>query len=481
MTHLVILGASGDLAARLLMPALYRLEERTAIGNLRIIGQGLEKWSREEFLRHTKESLAKQGHIKEAVWRRLAEKTDYIRGDLSCDSLKSIQFKDKSGVTVYYLALPPGLFPKAASNIAVAGLADSGEARLVVEKPFGIDLHSAQQLNQELHRHWDEGSVFRIDHFLGKETVQNLMVMRFTNRIFEPILCANHVDHVQITVAETIGLEGRYRYYDGIGALRDMIQNHLIQLFCLAAMEAPAIWSPNVLRNHKVEVLRSVRHSDANVDAWAARGQYGAGTHDGGKVPAYVDEPHIKSGSRTETFAAVRLNVDNWRWEGVPFYLRSGKRLGASFSEIAYRFRRPPARLFKETPEAPTKANWLVFQISDPQCIDLFLEAKQPGLELEADHLRLHAEYGKGRGVEATAYEQLLLDVLEGDHTPFLRVDEVEEAWRILDPVLESWKSGEPEIYAAGTEGPSSQRRILLPGHAWRPILNAGMRHAKHR
>jgi glucose-6-phosphate 1-dehydrogenase len=190
----------------------------------------------------------------------------------------------------------------------------------------------------------------------------------------------------------------------------------------------------------------------------------------GRKASAYVDEPHIDPHSKTETFAAVRLNVHNWRWEGVPFYLRSGKRLGASFSEIAYRFRRPPTQLFKETPEASTKANWLVFQISDPQGINLFLEAKQPGLELEADHLRLHAEYGKGRGVEATAYEQLLLDVLEGDHTPFLRVDEVEEAWRILDPVLESWKEGKPEIYAAGTAGPSSQQRILLPGHTWRPM-----------
>jgi len=468
----VILGASGDLAARLLFPALYRLEARDAIDQLRIVGYGLESWSTDRFLGHVRKQLGEEGNVevKGDVWNRISGRMEYKSGDLDAESLRALRTNEESGTTVYYLALPPGLFPKAATGLVEAGLTGSGEQRLVVEKPFGTDLASARKLNEELHRNWDEESIFRIDHYLGKETVQNLVVMRFSNRILEPLLCSTHVDHVQITVAETLGLEGRYRYYDGIGALRDMIQNHLLQLFCLSAMEAPSIWNPKVLRDHKVEVLRSVRRDTAGVENWAARGQYGAGTLDGARVPAYRDEPHIEDDSRTETFAAVRLTVDSWRWEGTPFYLRSGKRLGARVSEIAYRFRQPPARLFEETPLAISEANWLVFRIGEPEGVDLILQAKKPGLELEADLTRLHADYGEGSGREASAYEQLLLDVLEGDHTPFLRVDEVEDAWEILDPVLEAWKTGDPEIYAAGSAGPSGQDRILLPGHAWRPI-----------
>jgi glucose-6-phosphate 1-dehydrogenase len=475
VNHLIILGASGDLAARLLLPALYRLEARRDLEDLHIIGYGLEAWSKKEFVAHVRKALDGNDGMEEEVWERLAGRLDYRSGDLTPKALRALPSDESAGATVYYLALPPGLFPEAATGIAEAGLSGGGEHRLVVEKPFGTDLRSARELNAELHRHWDETSIFRIDHFLGKETVQNLMVMRFANRSLEPLLCAAHVDHVQITVAETLGLEGRYRYYDGIGALRDMIQNHLMQLFCLSAMEAPSIWDPTVLRDHKVEILRAVRRPTAPVDTWASRGQYGGGTLQEERVPAYRDEPHIDPRSRTETFAAVRLQVDNWRWEGVPFYLRSGKRLGASCSEIAYRFRQPPTQLFEETPLASASPNWLVFRLGHPEGVDLFLQAKRPGLELEADLTRLHADYGDDR-TEATAYEQLLLDVLEGDHTPFLRVDEVEEAWRLLDPILGAWKTGDPEIYGAGTSGPSGQDRILLPGHAWRPIRSPDTR-----
>ena len=292
--------------------------------------------------------------------------------------------------------------------------------------------------------------------------------MRFANRVFEPLLCAKHVDQVQITVAETLGVEGRYRYYDGIGALRDMIQNHLMQLFCLAAMEPPAVWDPEVLRDHKVEVLRSVRTSADAVEKWAARGRYDSGEIDGQPVVGYLAEPGIEDDSTTETFAAVRLQVDNWRWQGVPFYLRSGKRLATSVSEIAYRFKEPPTHLFHQTPLASSEPNWLVFRLSQPEGVDLFVQTKTPGLEMSAELSRLHADYGSG--AETTAYEQLLLDVLEGDHTPFLRVDEVDNAWRLLDPVLDAWKTGEPAGYASGSDGPSSQDQILLDGHRWRQL-----------
>jgi glucose-6-phosphate 1-dehydrogenase len=293
--------------------------------------------------------------------------------------------------------------------------------------------------------------------------------MRFANRVIEPLLCATHVDQVQITVAETLGVEGRYRYYDGIGALRDMIQNHLIQLFCLSAMDPPAVWDAEVLRDHKVEILRSVRQSPIDVTTWAARGQYGSGTQQGAPVDGYRDEPGIDADTTTETFAAVRLQVDNWRWQGVPFYLRSGKRLGAKVSEIAYRFREPPTQLFDHAQHSALEPNWLIFRLDQPEGIDLFVQTKTPGLEMTAERSHLHTDYGTTTET-VTAYQQLLLDVLEGDHTPFLRVDEIDWAWHILDPILEAWSRGQPQRYPAGSDGPTSQGDILLPGHTWRPL-----------
>jgi glucose-6-phosphate 1-dehydrogenase len=466
MTTLVVFGAGGDLAGRLIFPALCRLEARGLLDGVHIVGYGLESFTDAEFVAHVGSSVSIDGSSVGAL-ARLVARLSYRTGDLSADAVGALR-PDLADENVYYLALPPGVFPTAAGAIVEAGLTHSGSHRLVVEKPFGTDRSTAAELNRSLHEHWAESQIFRIDHFLGKETVQNLAVMRFANRVLEPLLCATHVDQVQITVAETIGVEGRYRYYDGIGALRDMVQNHLMQLFCLAAMDPPALWDPEILRDHKVEVLRSVRTPTGVVNDWAARGQYGPGSIDGTAVEGYRGEPGIGAASNTDTFAAIRLQVDNWRWQGVPFYLRSGKRLAAPVSEIAYRFREPPTHLFHRTALAEAEPNWLVFRLNAPEGVDLLVQTKMPGLEMSADRSRLHVDYGSG--AETTAYEQLLLDVLQGDHTPFIRVDEVDEAWRLLDPVLRSWSAGSPESYASGTDGPHGQDRILLDGHRWRPL-----------
>jgi glucose-6-phosphate 1-dehydrogenase len=362
------------------------------------------------------------------------------------------------------------VFADAAETISEAGLADEskGWRRLVIEKPFGTDLPSALELNEKLHRYWREDQIFRIDHFLGKETVQNILVFRFANRFIEPVLRADHVDEIQITVAETLGVEGRSRYYDGIGALRDMIQNHLIQMMTFATLEPPARWDAEMIRDHKVEVLKAVRKVDPDRDA--VRGQYTAGLVEGVPRIGYRAEPGVDPHSRTETFAALRLHLDTWRWEGVPILMRSGKRLSAKAHEVALRFKEPPTRLFRHTPLEHPDPNWLVFRMSPKECTELVMRTKQPGLELEARESIMRAEYTLDDEREASAYEQLLLEVLNGDHTPFLRFDEVEWSWRIVQPVLDAWKVGAPEDYVAGSDGPPGQHRFLGSGHAWRAL-----------
>ncbi len=469
---LVVLGASGDLAARLLFPALLSLEYRERLENLRIIGYARQEWSTDEFHENLRASIDLNGvDVDPKYFDKFIERIEFHGGDISVASLRGLKTVLK-GPAIFYLALPPGVFADAAEKIAKAGLADetNGFRRLVIEKPFGTDLESARLLNEQLHSCWRENQIFRIDHFLGKETVQNMLVFRFANRFIEPVLNSGHVDEIQITVAETLGVEGRSRYYDSIGALRDMVQNHLIQMLTFATMEPPALWDAEMIRDHKVEVLKSVQTVDPETDT--VRGQYAAGLVDGEPRIAYRAEPGVDPASHTDTFAAVQLRVDTWRWEGIPVLLRSGKRLAAKAHEVVFRFREPPTRLFRHTPLEHAEPNWLVFRMSPAECTELVVRTKQPGLDLESRESVLRAEYAKPDDREATAYESLLLDVLEGDHTPFLRFDEVEWSWRIVDPVLKAWEHGTPEDYVAGSDGPPGQHRFLGPGHYWRPLQN---------
>jgi glucose-6-phosphate 1-dehydrogenase len=467
---LVVLGASGDLASRLLFPALVSLERGERLESLKIIGYARQEWTTDQFHEHLRAAIDLHGaSVDPQCLDRFIDRIVFHGGDLTVESLRVLH-RELDGPAAFYLALPPGVFAAAAETIARAGLADESEGwrRLVIEKPFGTDLDSALALNEQLHRDWREDQIFRIDHFLGKETVQNMLVFRFANRFIEPVLNSAHLDEIQITIAETLGVEGRSRYYDGIGALRDMIQNHLVQLMTFATLEPPARWEAEMLRDHKVEVLKSVQRVDPLADA--VRGQYSAGLVEGRPVVAYRAEPGVDPQSRTETFAAVRLHVDTWRWDGIPVLLRSGKRLGVPAHEVVFRFREPPKRLFRHTPLEHPKPNWLVFRLSPVECTELVVRTKQPGFALEARESVLRAEYAMTGDREASAYESLLLDVLEGDHTSFLRFDEVEWSWRIVDPVLRAWQVGAPDEYVAGSDGPSAQHRFLDPGHYWRPL-----------
>jgi len=471
---LVVLGASGDMARRLLFPALLSLDGDAKLDDLKIIGYALDDWTNEEFVQSVKEGVESLAEIKphSRTWNRFAGRLSYHSGDLDKDHVARLSAEIQDNAA-FYLALPPGMFAEAATSLAQAGLniEDHGWRRLVIEKPFGVDLESAERLNRQLHASWSEDQIFRIDHYLGKETVQNILVFRFGNRFLEPILNASHVDYVQVTAAETLGVEGRFRYYDHIGALRDMLQSHLMQLLALVAMEPPSIWNSDVLHDHKVDVLRSIRPLRAeDAESLAARGQYEQGVVGEEAVAGYRDETGIADDSITETFAAVKLFIDNWRWAGVPFYLRSGKRLGELLTEVVIQFREPPMRLFQGSDPRNPINNRLTFQLRPTESIGLSVRSRRPGLEMTSGELTLYADYARQTEPASESYCQLILDVMEGDRTPFLRFDEVEWAWRVLTPVLDAWKHGEPEPYPAGSEGPTGQHKLMQPGHNWEPL-----------
>ena len=366
---------------------------------------------------------------------------------------------------MFYLAIKPNDFPPVIKNLDDVGLAEPrGLHRIVVEKPFGQDIESAQVLNKLLHRYFDESQVFRIDHYLGKETVQNLLVFRFANTLIEPLWNRNFVDHVQITVAEEAGIEQRADYYDKAGALRDMLQNHLMQLLTLVAMEPPPALEADALRDEKVKVLRSIRPiSKGAVHAHAFRAQYTSGVVQGRQVQGYQNEPGVEPDSVTETYACAKLYIDNWRWRGVPFYLRTGKRLKQAMSMIALRLRHPPQQLFRETPLETLEPNWIVLSIQPEESMHMEIHAKQPGLDMNTRVVRLNAGYRRADEQPLDAYEVLLLDVIAGDKTLFIRFDEVEWAWRVVDPILKDWAQERDFIhtYTAGSWGPEESNRLF--------------------
>ena len=473
--YFVIFGATGNLASRKLLPALYQLDDAGRLhDDLRFIAFARRDWQRDTWLAHLERVLQEQlaGQLKPAVFARFAARFDYVSGDLADPQayrrLMDELSKPRMGVCeniVFYLAIKPSDFLPVVEQLDATGINRAhGRHRIVVEKPFGEDIDSARMLNARLHRYFDEEQVFRIDHYLGKETVQNLLVFRFANTMIEPVWNRNFIDHVQITVAESEGVGRRAGYYDATGALRDMLQNHLMQLLTIVAMEPPAQLDADALRDEKVKVLRSIRPLTASaVPAHAVRAQYAAGRVAGQPVSAYRGENDVHAESVTETYVAAKFFVDNWRWRGVPFYLRTGKRLAENTSLIAIRFRHPPQLLFHEAGAAHLDPNWVLLALQPTECMHIELHAKEPGLTMNTRIVRLNASYRESSSSTMEAYKTLLLDVVEGDRSLFLRFDEVEWAWRVVDPILREWQASREYIptYPAGTWGPREANRLF--------------------
>jgi glucose-6-phosphate 1-dehydrogenase len=471
----VIFGASGDLTQRKLIPALYRLFRKGRLpSQTRIVGFSRTQYTSESWRGYLADSARTHlgDDFESAVWDQFSRNIYYCPGDIGraedfvrlTEHLKEIEHADQSA-RIYYLATSPEFYEQAVAQLGRSGLADeqAGPRRVIIEKPFGTDLESARHLNNEIHRVFQERQVYRIDHYLGKETVQNILVLRMANAIFEPIWNRNYIDHVQFTVAEEVDVGRRAGYYDSAGVIRDMFQNHLLQLMTIIAMEAPVRYEADAIRSEKVKVLQGVRplcgeavHQDT------MRGQY----------RGYSSLAGVRPGSKTATFAAVKLNIDNWRWKGVPFYLRSGKAMSCRTTQIVVWFHEPPHMLFPNAMQGPAVSNRLVIQVQPAEGIQLHFQTKVPDAGMKLRQTDLEFRFSREfRGTMPEAYERLLLDALEGDASLFARADEVEAAWAICDPILDEWqRSDKPSlyIYEPGLWGPAASTDwMAAQGREW--------------
>lgn len=501
----VIFGASGDLTARKLIPALYHLHRDQQLPSpIQIIGVARSEKSSDTWRAELKKALDQHSRtqpVDVSAWESFAPCLSYCAGDVSSPEtfvrlrqhLESVAPAPQSERLLFYLAIAPSQFGITIQHLDHAGLlhqttSNHGWQRVVIEKPFGHDLHSARQLNDDLTRHLHERQIFRIDHYLGKETVQNIMLFRFSNALFEQLWNRQAIDHVQITVGESAGVGARGAFYEEVGALRDIVQNHLLQVLALIAMEPPVRLEAEAIRDEKIKLLHALRpfHPSQLADC-AVRGQYAPGLINGQPVSAYRQEPRVDPHSQTETFVALRVDIDNWRWSGVPFFLRSGKRLAQSASEVRIQFRPTPHVLFAAQCGPRLESNSLTLRLQPDEGITLHFNGKNPGSSMVIRPVRMHFSYNAEFGAYTPeAYERLLLEAMAGDPTLFIRRDEVEASWNVVDPIRAGWAHqplAEHDFYAAGTWGPPAAEQLLAnTGHSWRnPVAYQFMRNPSAR